>query len=66
MDTVRTWRKRFAEPGMPGLVDRKRTGRPPSVPGARRQEGRVRAPATTGLPGHTAPPGSSGGAVLAE
>jgi transposase len=30
VDTVRTWRKRFAELGMPGLVDRKRTGRPPS------------------------------------
>ncbi|MET7718626.1 IS630 family transposase [Streptomyces sp. NPDC005407] len=29
LDTVRTWRGRFAEQGLPGLADRKRTGRPP-------------------------------------
>ncbi|WP_435859862.1 helix-turn-helix domain-containing protein [Streptomyces narbonensis] len=29
VDTVRTWRNRFAELGMPGLADRKRAGRPP-------------------------------------
>ncbi|WP_327432666.1 IS630 family transposase [Streptomyces sp. NBC_01236] len=28
LDTVRTWRGRFAEQGLPGLADRKRTGRP--------------------------------------
>ncbi|MFJ9847301.1 IS630 family transposase [Kitasatospora sp. NPDC101155] len=28
LDTVRTWRGRFAEHGLPGLTDRKRTGRP--------------------------------------
>ncbi|MBP2055585.1 hypothetical protein J2Z21_008601 [Streptomyces griseochromogenes] len=26
----RTWRDRFAQQGLPGLVDRKRTGRPPA------------------------------------
>ncbi|MGW1365226.1 IS630 family transposase [Streptomyces chartreusis] len=30
LDTVRTWRGRFAEQGLPGLFDRKRSGRPPS------------------------------------
>ena len=30
-DTVRTRSNRFAEQGMPGLAERKRTGRPPSV-----------------------------------
>ncbi|WP_328436167.1 helix-turn-helix domain-containing protein [Streptomyces sp. NBC_00425] len=30
LDTVRTWRGRFAERGLPGLSDRKRSGRPPS------------------------------------
>ncbi|MEU4588058.1 IS630 family transposase [Kitasatospora aureofaciens] len=29
LGTVRTWRIRFAEQGLPGLADRKRTGRPP-------------------------------------
>ncbi|WP_201850663.1 IS630 family transposase [Myceligenerans indicum] len=28
VDTVRTWRRRFADGGLPALVDRKRTGRP--------------------------------------
>jgi transposase len=28
VDTVRKWRGRFAEQGLPGLVDRKRSGRP--------------------------------------
>ncbi|WP_236655372.1 helix-turn-helix domain-containing protein [Streptacidiphilus carbonis] len=28
LDTVRTWRNRFADGGLPGMVDRKRTGRP--------------------------------------
>ncbi|MFF9645905.1 helix-turn-helix domain-containing protein [Kitasatospora aureofaciens] len=28
LDTVRTWRGRFAEHGLPGLTDRKRAGRP--------------------------------------
>lgn len=31
LDTVRTWRSRFAEEGRPGLTDRKRPGRPPHV-----------------------------------
>jgi transposase len=30
LDTVRTWRDRFAQQGLPGLADRKRTGRPPT------------------------------------
>ncbi|MEY9955700.1 IS630 family transposase [Streptacidiphilus sp. MAP5-52] len=30
LDTVRTWRDRFAELGVPGLADRRRTGRPPA------------------------------------
>ncbi|MGW6215142.1 helix-turn-helix domain-containing protein [Streptomyces sp. NPDC055109] len=30
LDTVRTWRGRFAERGLAGLSDRKRSGRPPS------------------------------------
>ncbi|WP_406492292.1 helix-turn-helix domain-containing protein [Streptomyces sp. NBC_00846] len=30
LDTVRTWRSRFAEEGRPGLTDRKRPGRPPA------------------------------------
>jgi transposase len=30
VDTVRTWRGRFAEEGMSGLADRRRCGRPPS------------------------------------
>ncbi|WP_307797758.1 helix-turn-helix domain-containing protein [Streptomyces laculatispora] len=30
VDTVRTWRGRFAADGLPALADRKRSGRPPS------------------------------------
>jgi transposase len=30
VDTVRTWRGRFAQEGLAGLVDRRRSGRPPS------------------------------------
>ncbi|MFE7113068.1 IS630 family transposase [Streptomyces sp. NPDC057575] len=30
VDTVRTWRGRFAEQGLPGLTDRSRSGRPPA------------------------------------
>lgn len=29
VDTVRTWRSRFRHEGMPGLLDRPRSGRPP-------------------------------------
>jgi transposase len=29
LDTVRRWRGRFAEQGLPGLKDRQRCGRPP-------------------------------------
>lgn len=29
LDTLRTWRGRFAEQGLPGLADRRRSGRPP-------------------------------------
>lgn len=34
VDTVRRWRGRFAEKRLPGLADRKRTGRPPPSPPA--------------------------------
>jgi transposase len=30
LDTVRTWRGRFADGGLPALADRKRSGRPPT------------------------------------
>ncbi|MER6029819.1 helix-turn-helix domain-containing protein [Streptomyces sp. NPDC001851] len=30
VDTVRTWRGRFAAGGLPALSDRRRSGRPPS------------------------------------
>ena len=30
VDTVRTWRGRFAAGGLPALADRRRSGRPPS------------------------------------
>ncbi|MFI2261193.1 IS630 family transposase [Streptomyces tubercidicus] len=53
VDTVRTWRGRFAEEGMPGLADRRRPGRPPSFTAL--QVAQVKAlacqlPAETGTP----------------
>ncbi|MFE7397695.1 IS630 family transposase [Streptomyces sp. NPDC057557] len=53
LDTVRTWRGRFAEQGLPGLADRKRTGRPHAF--AALQAAQVKAlachlPAETGVP----------------
>ena len=44
LNTVIKWRKRFHEEGMPGLVDRKRSGRPRSFPpsgGSRDQAARL-------------------------
>lgn len=38
VDTVRTWRGRFAEQGMKGLADRPRSGRPPVFGAAVRAE----------------------------
>nr|WP_242640698.1 helix-turn-helix domain-containing protein [Streptomyces kasugaensis] len=53
MDTVRTWRGRFAAGGLPALADRKRSGRPVSF--TTRQVAEVKAlacqlPAGTGAP----------------
>jgi transposase len=53
LDTVRTWRARFAQQGLPGLTDRKRTGRPPAF--SPLQAAQVKAlacqlPAETGVP----------------
>ncbi|MFE7398790.1 helix-turn-helix domain-containing protein [Streptomyces sp. NPDC057557] len=53
VDTVHIWRSRFAELGMPGLADRKRTGRLPSF--TTLQAAQVKAlacqlPAETGAP----------------
>ncbi|MEU8695543.1 IS630 family transposase [Streptomyces sp. NPDC048665] len=53
LDTVRTWRRRFAEQGMPGLADRQRPGRPPSFTAL--QSAQIKAlacqlPAETGTP----------------
>ncbi|WP_328837971.1 helix-turn-helix domain-containing protein [Streptomyces europaeiscabiei] len=40
VDTVRTWRGRFAAGGLPALADRKRSGRPrPPEPSAMRRRG---------------------------
>ncbi|MGI8308395.1 IS630 family transposase [Saccharopolyspora hattusasensis] len=53
LDTVRTWRSRFAEHGLPGLSDRKRTGRPPSFTALQVAETKALAcqlPAETGTP----------------
>ncbi|MFJ9676601.1 helix-turn-helix domain-containing protein [Streptomyces sp. NPDC101194] len=53
VDTVRTWRSRFAELGMPGLADRKRTGRPPSFTPLQATQVKALAcqlPAETGAP----------------
>ncbi|MCP3770145.1 IS630 family transposase [Streptomyces sp. MAR25Y5] len=53
VDTVRTWRGRFAREGMAGLADRRRPGRPPSFTAL--QAAKVKAlacqlPAETGVP----------------
>jgi transposase len=53
LDTVRTWRDRFAQQGLAGLADRKRTGRPPAF--SPLQAAQVKAlacqlPAETGVP----------------
>lgn len=53
VDTVRTWRGRFAEEGLSGLADRRRPGRPPSFTAL--QAAKVKAlacrfPAQTGVP----------------
>lgn len=53
LDTVRTWRGRFAEEGMPGLADRKRPGRPPSFTALQAVQVKAlacRLPAETGTP----------------
>ncbi|WP_330358834.1 helix-turn-helix domain-containing protein [Streptomyces chartreusis] len=53
VDTVRTWRGRFAEEGMPGLADRHRCGRPPSFTALQTAQVKALAcqlPAKTGAP----------------
>jgi transposase len=53
LDTVRCWRGRFAEQGLPGLSDRKRSGRPPSFSALQVAEVKALAcqlPAETGTP----------------
>ncbi len=53
MDTVRTWRGRFAEKGLPGLQDRKRSGRPPAFAPLQTAEIKAlacRLPAESGVP----------------
>ena len=53
VDTVRAWRKRFAEHRLEGLRDRPRSGRPPVFPDAARVEAVALAcalPAETGTP----------------
>ncbi|MGX6739685.1 helix-turn-helix domain-containing protein [Streptomyces peucetius] len=53
LDTVRTWRGRFAEEGLPGLADRKRSGRPPAftpLQAAQVTALACRLPAETGTP----------------
>jgi transposase len=52
-DTVRKWRGRFAAEGLAGLIDRKRTGRPPRFTPMQRAQITALAchlPATTGVP----------------
>jgi len=45
LDTVRRWRGRFAEAGLPGLKDRQRCGRPPTfTPLSLRQPEAARVP----------------------
>ncbi|MGI8868269.1 MAG: IS630 family transposase [Mycobacteriales bacterium] len=53
VDTVRTWRRRFATQGMKGLADRPRSGRPPVFAATVRAEVKALAcslPAEHGLP----------------
>ncbi|WP_245687122.1 helix-turn-helix domain-containing protein [Streptacidiphilus griseoplanus] len=53
LDTVRCWRGRFAEHGLHGLTDRKRSGRPPSFTAPQVAEAKALAcwlPAETGAP----------------
>lgn len=53
LDTVRTWRRRFAEKGTEGLADRPRSGRPPVFAATVRAEVKALAcalPAEQGLP----------------
>lgn len=53
LDTVRRWRRRFAEQGMAGLADRQRTGRPPSFTALQAAQVKALAcqlPAETGAP----------------
>ncbi|MGW2939848.1 IS630 family transposase [Streptomyces sp. NPDC001156] len=53
LDTVRCWRGRFAECGLPGLSDRERTGRPPVFTALQVAEVKALAcqlPAETGTP----------------
>ena len=53
VDTVRRWRDRFAEQGLPGLADRPRTGRPPRLTPVQVAEIKALAcqlPAETGTP----------------
>ncbi|MGW0538423.1 helix-turn-helix domain-containing protein [Streptomyces sp. NPDC003032] len=53
VDTVRTWRGRFAEEDLPGLADRRRSGRPPSFTALQATQIKALAcqlPAETGTP----------------
>ncbi|MDF3290135.1 IS630 family transposase [Streptomyces silvisoli] len=53
LDTVRTWRGRFADDGLPGLADRRRTGRPGTftpVQTAQVKALACRLPAESGVP----------------
>ncbi|WP_433347172.1 IS630 family transposase [Microtetraspora malaysiensis] len=53
LDTVRTWRGRFAEQGLPGLSDRKRLGRPRAFTALQTSQVTAlacRLPAETGVP----------------
>jgi transposase len=53
VDTVRLWRGRYAEQGLPGLTDRRRSGRPPRFTPAQVAEVKALAcqlPAETGTP----------------